>query len=312
MIRRTAIAALMLGPLLGLSAQPGASQGCAAIWDRALDTVSSPQNEVLARGRVLDGPEHCRVMDAVVTNGPHIRVELGSLRWRKGGFAAILTGGGGPVTIDVDLDRARIVPQTRDPWVGYVLDQQNRRNFVAARLRADWDIAAGALTIREASVDFPGDNGVAIAGRVQGLGAEILTGQVSGLAALVLRDWEITAQNTGYFDGMIMGFVLGAQDAGSDPHTVETRLRNAALGRIAHLPPGVFDAGTRDALSALARAAPLPWGRVTLRLDAGEGLPLSRFIPLGLAPDPFAAAALARAFGGARLDVAFVPAMPTP
>ena len=272
-----------------------------------LDVLERNDWRVESMGRAGDGFERCSLSRLVLVEDT-MRVEVARLDWALDGMEA-LESGRGMVDLSVTVDDARITAQTADPWVDYMLQQQNRRNRIDAALELQWDLDAGALRVRQANVSFPGENSLNLSSAVEGLGPEVLQGRSDALLGLSVRSLALSVENTGFLDGLILGALIGRfSTVAGAPETVVSATQAEAKEIVEAWPEDVVDAASKAALSDLIDAAPVPWGQASLTLDAEEPMPLSRFLSPLVLRDPLSPEALAAAFDGMEVRFRFEPA----
>ncbi len=229
-----------------------------------LDVLERNDWRVESMGRAGDGFERCSLSRLVLVEDT-MRVEVARLDWALDGMEA-LESGRGMVDLSVTVDDARITAQTADPWVDYMLQQQNRRNRIDAALELQWDLDAGALRVRQANVSFPGENSLNLSSAVEGLGPEVLQGRSDALLGLSVRSLALSVENTGFLDGLILGALIGRfSTVAGAPETVVSATQAEAKEIVEAWPEDVVDAASKGALSDLIDAAlELQWD-----LDAG-------------------------------------------
>ncbi len=258
-------------------------------------------------GALTETDTGCRLTGVAFNDGTYLHFRVGRVDWAVDGLAALRAGDGSAVlAADIAVTDARFFPQPPDDWFAWMMEVQNRRNLIGGRLRARMDVAAEVIEIEEFSVDFPGRNGVSLATRAEGgLGFGMTSG---GFDAMRLRRFELQVENEGYLDGMYLGILTERlRRRGDDPKAVEAALKAEIQGLVRALPDAVFPGPTRDALLRLVADGPAPWGRLTLSLEAGEGLSLNRFLDAELAADPFSPQALAAAMAGTTVTIGYEP-----
>ena len=283
------------------------SAGCAEERRFVLDALERNDWRVESMGRAGDGFERCSLSRLVLVEDT-MRVEVARVDWALDGVEALATGRGN-VELSVTVDGARITAQTADPWVDYMLRQQNLRNRIDAALELQWDLDRGALRVTEANVSFPGENSLSLSSAVEGLGPEVLQGRSGALLGLSVRSLDLSVENSGFLDGLILGAVIGQfSTVAGAPETVVSATQVEAKEIVEAWPEDVVDAASKAALSDLIDAAPVPWGRASLVIDAGDGLPLSRFLSPVVLGDPASPEAIAAAFDGVEVRFRFEPA----
>lgn len=291
---------------LALAAGPAVAD-CASERTLILDAVEARGWAVEGEGAFAEDGTLCTLTDLELVNDT-ILFEIGSLSWQFVGLDA-LEAGSGVITLDAGLDNLRATARSGDDRVDWMLREQNRRNLIDGTLSARWDLDEGRLALDTLSLDFPGDNAVALSFVVGGFTSEMMAGQVGDLAALSLTRMTVDVENTGFADGLILGYMLGAMTGvPGPPESIVAATRAEVAAMVEALPVSIFDADSKAALGRLIDEAPVPWGRATLAIAANPALPLSRFPGLGLAPDPLDPDDLTDALDGVTVEIRYQPA----
>lgn len=270
------------------------------------ETIAGNGWVVEAPGAMSQSDGLCRVTDVVLTQESLV-FGLGSVSWRLEGLNA-LKAGAGRVSIDAGIDDFRFAPRVQDPWLNYMLAEQNRRNLIDATLRAGLDFEAGRLTVDGLKIDLPGENEIALDVAVRGVGPTLLTGLVSDLAALELERMSVAVENHGFADALILGFLVGRfSGVPGSPETVVEATKAELASIVRGLPGDVLPEDSKAALVALIDNGPAPWGRLSIDIEAAGGLPMSGFLALATSTDPLSPDALRDAFSGAQIAIGFSP-----
>ena len=302
MIRALALSLATAGPALATN--------CPLEQGLALSALQGTAFDLIEPGTLGEDNGTCRLEGVVLSDGETLRYDVPLVEWRIEGLDAFMAGTPEPLSISLDIRRARFTPTTPDPWINYALAVQNRWNFMDLALRADWDPDLSRLRVDEARIDLPGANGVVVSYEVTGVGAEMLLGTIDGLEDLRLTHFDLRVENEGFFDSVVLFALMDRlRGFGDTPETAVETLSQTARGRIAGLPEASFPAPTRDALDRMAQGLPMPRGRMTLT-KKGEALPFSRLFEQGLAPDPLTPEILGEVFRGIELDITYAPASP--
>lgn len=290
-----------------VAATPALADDCAVERDTLLGALARNGFAVEAEGTFSESFGKCRIRDMVVAE-PALTLDIGMLEWDLEGLAA-LKAGAGMASLNATLDNLRMIPGADDPWIGYMLREQNRRNTIDGTLSVSWDMDAGRFELETLTLDLPGDNAVSLALRTDGLSPQILSGGVANAATAAVEGMELVITNTGFADGLILS-ALGSAMSGL-PGTPERQMeatRRDARTVVEDLPDTLLNAGSKAALGALIDDAPVPWGTLAITLAADPALPLLRFPALALSSNPFDPSALGFAFDGAQIDIRFDPA----
>lgn len=291
---------------MAIWALPAASEDCSAEKDMLIDGFERNRWDVVDEGFFNDAFGTCKISRMqVLADG--LKFDVGSLEWKLNGLDA-LASETGSIGLSLKLRDLRMVPTNSDPWISYMLDQQNRYNLIDADLNASLDLDSGEFEVQRLDIDLPGQNEIKFRVRSKGLTPSVLRGNTMGLAALSVESLEIFVKNMGFADGLILGALMGAMS--NLPGTPESQMeatRSEARSIVNAVPSEVLAQESKDALGRLIDEAPVPWGAMGLRMDAEPPLPLVRFPALLLSSDPFDPAALGFAFSGASIEVTFTP-----
>ena len=257
-------------------------------------------------GALRDDDGTCTIQDLKLVEDS-LAFEIASFSWRLEGLDNLATGEG-IVSLTSRLDDLRMVPQVDDPWVGYMLRQQNLRNLIDATLFASWDVGSGEVELGTLAIEFPGDNAIELDLRVQGITPALIAGTIGDLSAMQVEYIASKVTNHGFADGLILGTLIGrmASVPGS-PDTVIEGTKRSVRDFVETLPTTIFDAESKESLLLLIEEAPVPWGSLFLSLTADPPLPVSRFVASSLTPNPFEADTLQETFAGAEVTVIYTP-----
>lgn len=290
-----------------IAATPALADDCAVERDALLGALARNGFAVEADGTFSETFGTCRIRGMVLAD-PALTLDIGMLEWDLEGLGA-LQAGAGTASLNATLDNLRMIPGAEDPWIGYMLREQNRRNTIDGTLSVSWDMDATLLELETLTLDLPGDNGVSLGLRAEGLPPQILSGGVADAASAAIEGIELVITNTGFADGLILSALGRAMSGlpGTPDRQMEATRRDARIV-VKDLPDTLLDEDSKAALGALIDDAPVPWGTLAVTLAADPALPLLRFPALALSSNPFDPAALGFALDGARIDVSFVPA----
>lgn len=283
------------------------AENCAAERGMLFDGFERNRWVVEDEGFFTDAFGTCKI-SRMALRADGLKVDVGTLEWTFTGLNAIETKSG-VVDLKVKLRDLRMVPTNDDPWIGYMLDQQNRHNLIDGDFSATLNLGTGTLELERLDVDLPGDNAVSLTFTAGGIAPEVLSGNVANLMALSVNRLEVIVTNTGFADGLILGALMGAMsDLPGTPEGQIEATRRDARAIVDGLPDDILINDSKAALGRLIDDAPVPWGTVSVSLTADPALPLVRFPALALASNPFDPGALGFAFSGSEVSVTYTPA----
>lgn len=264
---------------------------------------------VRSEGVLTQEDDTCRLDGLEFGRGDPFVYHLGTLQWRTEGVAELMAGESGLVEIAVNLTGGRFLLDSDNPWPDYIFNQTQRRSQIDGELLAQWDMSAGRLDLNRAEVEFPGGSSISITYGLSGLGQNALSGRLSGLDGLVVGDFNAVLKNQGYFDGTILAFLAGWLAEEPNPEVAVGAQLERLKSQISELPSPVFPRETREALTAMLDDGPTPHGELSISID-GPGLPLDRFVGLGLSRGLVDLPALRQAFRDHVVRVQFTPTPP--
>lgn len=278
-----------------------AAADCAQERDFVLATLGANGADVAQPGQLFSGPT-CRLRGLVIDQRDSVTIRTEEIAWSLEGVGA--SGFAQDVTLSISVENARFVPKVTDRWVAYLLAEQARRNTMDVDMRVAWQPEAGTASLTRFDVDFPGRNAVEMTAELENLRQGVLLGV--GLNAISIRTVTLDIENTGFLDNLILPLMVDqVRTVPGEPR----RVMDATLGEVADLvdtwPSAVFPGPSRAALKQMIEDGPVPWGRLSLALNAPQGVPLLRFLSADL-PRLGAPETLAALFDGARITATYV------
>lgn len=285
-----------------MATQAGA---CEVERDALVDALIRNGYSIEEEGAFTEQFSACRIRNMVVADRA-LTLDIGLLEWRLDGRAAVQTGAG-VAKLSATLKDLRMIPSADDPWIGFMLREQNRRNTIDGDVSATWDLDRARLEIETLTLDLPGDNAVSLNLLANGVPAAVLRRPLNAAAAELDR-FELVMTNTGFADGLILS-ALGRLMSGL-PGTPERQMdatKSDARARVGDLPDDLLNEDSKAALLDVIDELPVPWGTLAVTVTADPALPLLRFPALALSSNPFDPAALSFAFDGAEIGVTFTP-----
>ena len=297
---RFALSALMLlAPAVSHAA-------CVDQRNLALNTIAQQGFQVEAVGELTDADSRCRLDDLRLVSGT-LEATVDRVAWHLAGTENLATAEG-EVSLSLQVSGLRLTARVDDPWLNYMMAQQNRRNAIDARVETSWDLTEGHAELSQFEIDLPGENRFDLAYAVNGLTPQTLTGSSEALGAIGFERLKLEIEHRGFADAMILGFlVTQLQRLPGSPEALVAATKIEAQAIVGDLPDTVFDENTKNALISLIEEGPTPWGDLSLSITADPDLPLSRLIDLGLETDTLAPEALERAFDGVEVRLRFQP-----
>ena len=169
----------------------------------------------------------------------------------------------------------------------------------------DWDISAGRFTADPIRLTFADGSFFEIVQTLNGLDRTSLMGLLSDLSGLVLADATVRVRNNGVFDSMIAAQLAARfRDVEGDPDAVLNAALFELLDKVDRLPSEVLDGRSLQSIHQMFSDGPIPQGEVVVSLT-GPGLPLDRFVGLGLSAGLPDAPGIRRAFQDQNLTVRY-------
>ena len=276
--------ALMAAPTAAQTGDAGPDRQCRALWAAVTATGGTFSVSGTYEG-VAEG--WCRFSGLfVVTEGyaPDWELDALQLKGNAPGFLVLGEGSGPDLDLALRVQGLRLVPQIGQPLFDWLYRAQARGFGISGELAADWEAAAGVLTLSRLALDFPGRNAVTATARVAGVDLSSAEAIAASGASFAVTEARLDVTSHGLFESWVL-LPLGEallQDAPDMDAEVEA-LRAAVLRGIAGLPEAAFPAPTRGALEQLVQDLPNPAGRLTLELAASPGIGASQAAAL-LAP----------------------------
>lgn len=300
MIRAVCLAALLAGP----AGAEGAGL-CAKAWQPISDGMNSVTG-ARALGTVGQDGDWCVISDLVIDMPGDYAPDwhLDRLKVRGSALAWIADGSSLPEGLEVAVEGLRLVVQTGNPQMDWLLAAQSRPNGIDAEASLSWDPAGKVLRLEGLTLDFPGENRIEGSAVVTGVDLSSRGAMQMSATGFSLTEAELNVQMHGLFETyalMALGSVLlppeGDMDAAAE------RLRAKGLALVADLPGTSFSDASKAALSALIGELPNPSGALTLSVRADPGIGPQRLAPWLITGVPRTLAAAAALFQGVTVDV---------
>ena len=298
MIRVGALLILLSGPA-------GAEAGlCDAAWARVAEAAGI-FGVVTAAGVVQQG-------DWCVVEAPLLDVSgryvpdwhMDRLRFRGSALGWIADGSGSPERLEVAVEGLRLVVQTGNAQMDWLLAAQARPNGIDALAALAWDPSAKALRLEALSLDFPGENRIEVSAVVTGVDLSSTGAMQMSLAGFALTEARLHVQTHGLFEGyalMALGSALLPPEG--DMEAAAEGIRADLLATVGDLPGTSFPDASKAAMAALVGEFPNPSGDLLLQLQAEPGIGPVRFGGYAVTGMPAALAEAAPVFQGVTVDV---------
>ena len=294
---------------LALAVAPAAATADCAADLALIETTLTARGYTIGDNGQLDVTDDTCIWTGGSLAEQTLQIDFAGVAWTLDGKEA-LASGDGRVELGVEIDGLRLTGRSGDPWVDYVLREQNRRNLVDVTLRAFWDVSTGEAAISILDIDLPGANGVLFTGALSGVPLSLMAGDPAAFAAVRLEEMTLRVENRGFLDGLLVGGLMGrASDVAGNPEQVVEATKTAAKEIVSGWPEPIFPESSRDALMRLIGAGPLPWGVLSMVVESDGTFDPARFIDgQGLSAAPMSREAVAEALNGLQFDIQFTSA----
>ena len=284
---------------------------CTAVLDRLTALVGLPAGAATF-GAVTEVEGTCVARQIMVTlPGSRVRADL--IRWQGQGLVALAADLTPPPVLSVAVEGIRIIPQTGDSLMDYLLAvQADQPGGFDARLVWRFLPETRTLAVEELTItQGPEWGGVALSGRIEPVdisssGALLTSLGGTGVTLLTGSIWT-----SGLFEGwfaMPLGTAL--LSGSTDPAAEVERLKAEGIALAATLPDSIFPAPTRAALADLIDTLPHPPGTLRFTLTASPGLGAPRLTGFALRGIPDTPEELWPALEGVTLGLTWEPSLP--
>ncbi len=280
---RSLVAALALIAGAPVAAQGLDTEDCRAVWDAAMRLGEPVGNAEIEAKTVRAAGGWCiaegLTLPADVTG--LVRPTAEYLRWRGRGLRVFAETGAVPEMLEIELENLRLIPEYGKPVLEYAVAAQMARDAIDGSLRVSLDPETGTLELHRLEVRFPGDDGVIVTARAEGVNLSSSVALAKTATTGALHEIGIEARNdTGALFEQIFLVPLATAFLNEDtpPATQVEELKAEALAIIDALPEDAYPPETRFALSELIVDMPNPNGTFTLNItfDGGFGMQQAR------------------------------------
>lgn len=239
----------------------------------------------------VDAQGWCEVADATIPAPSRNTVHIGSLKWRGSDMGRFVVDGLPPRAIDVEVRDFRILTETGDAVLDYLIALQSVDQALDAGLSLRWDGVQKAVILDRMFVDLYADNRIEATARIDGIDLTDRATINTSLGTAGLSNLIITSEFDGWFEAFVM-MTLGSMflyDSDAPPEAQVATLKGHGIEIVQELPDDLMPATSRDALSAFIAALPTPRGTVRLQMSATTPIGAANLAPVlltGQAPSP--------------------------
>lgn len=301
MIRAGLVALLLASPAR-------AESFCARAWEKvaaglaALGTVS---------GSVAQDGDWCVVQGVILDlNGPYLPDwHLDQLRFRGAALGWLVDGTGAPDGLEIGVEGLRLVVQTGDAQMDWLLAAQARPNAMRAEASLAWDAAARELRLEGLSIDFPGENLVELSAVVAGVDLSSTGAMQMSATSFAVAEADLAVTTHGLFEWyLLMALGPSVLPTEGDMETAAEGLRAAMRAAVADLPGTSFSDASKAALGALIGELPNPSGDLVVSLRSEAGFGPSRLMPWAMTGVPTSLAEAAGVLNGVTVEIGWTHA----
>ena len=302
MIRAGLLAGLVLVGPVAAQDLPGQVL-CRDVWAQLTDLAASVFS---LTGQVTPSNiEGCLVTDLRIDMPgqyvPDWHIEslhlTGALPW-------IVDGSAPPDRLGLRLSGLRMVVQSDNPQMDYLLAAQSRTNLIDVALALRWDAPARVLTVERLEIDFPGANRVALTARVAGVDLSSKGAMQMSATSFAVTEADLRVQTHGLFEWyVLLAFGAMVLPLEGDMEAATEGLRAQAVAAVAELPETSFPAASKFALVAFVNELPNPSGTLTLSLRSVAGVGPARLMRYAMTGIPKTLAGAAPLLDGVTVNI---------
>jgi hypothetical protein len=306
-IRAGLLALVLVGPA-GAEGLVGEAL-CPAAWAKigegiaGLGTVSAGSVAQEGDWCVVDAP----TLDMVGQYVPDWHMDR--LRMRGAALGWIADGSTLPEGLEIAIEGLRLVVQTGNAQMDWLLAAQSRPNAIEAELSLAWDPEARVLRLEGLSVDFPGENLVQASATVTGVDLSSTGAMQMSATSFALTEFDARVTMHGLFEWyalMALGPTLLPQEG--DIEVAAEELRAEMRAAVDRLPKTFMGPDSKAALGALIGELPNPSGDLALSLRSDPGIGPARVAGYAVTGVPATMAEAAPLLHGVELDVGWTHA----
>jgi hypothetical protein len=291
-------------------AGPAAAEGlagealCAAVWAKVGKGLAGDLT-LSGRTAAVDG-DWCVVETAVINLAGEYAPDwyADALRFRGSALGWFADGEAPPDGLEVQVENLRIVVQSGNTQLDWLLAAQARAGTIDADLSLAWDAARRELQLERLNIDFPGENQVQASARVGNVDLSSTGAMQMSATGFALTEADLKVTTHGLFEWyllMTLGPLVLPQEG--DMNAAADAIRTDLITDVVNLPSASFSDAAKDALLALIAALPNPSGDLTVALRSEVGIGPARLGGYAVTGVPGTMAEAAPLFQGVTVDV---------
>jgi hypothetical protein len=302
------------GVLVLALAVPAGAEGlagqalCEAAWAKASAGLATV-GDLTSTGVVQEG-DWCVVESPVLDLQRQFVPDwhLDRLKVRGAALGWIVDGSTLPEGLEIVAEGLRLVVQTGNPRMDWLIAAQSRPNRIDAKAALAWNPAGRVLQLETLSLDFPGENLIEARATLTGVDLSSTGAAQMSATSFALTAFDAQITTHGLFEGyllMALGPVVLPSEGDMD--AAFAGMQAEAKAFVADLPGSSFPDATKAAVSALIEDLPNPAGELTVGLRAEPGIGPVRLAPWVMTGVPDTLAEAAGVLEGVTVDVGWNP-----
>jgi hypothetical protein len=300
------------GCLVLMLAAPAAAEDrtlCATVWAKVAEGLS--QIAPVSMEQVTQEGDWC-VVEAPVLDLPGQYLpdwHMDRLRFRGAALGWIAYGSTLPEGLEVGVEGLRLVVQTGNPQMDWLIAAQSKPNAIDAEVSLSWDAGAKVLKLEGLTVDFPGENAVQASALVRGVDLSSTGGMQMSVTSFALAETDLRITMHGLFEWYVL-MTIGPSvlpyegDIDAAAEDLRVQMREAVAG----LPEGSVSQASKAALWALIDELPNPSGDLTVAVRSEAGIGPARLGGYAMTGVPQSVDEAAPLLQGVTVDVGWTPA----
>jgi hypothetical protein len=306
---------LMLSALAGpVAAESSVSPDvCSAIWTAMSEQFIATGAYQVVGTTTEPGPSRCDITNVVVdverNYAPDWHIDKltftsNALPWINEMLRTGTATTTPPETLEIGLEGVRIVAETGNPTMDWLIAAESRPNKINANLALAWDAQKRLLRLEALTIDFPGDNLVEFSAAVTGVDLSSTGAMQMSATSFALTEADLRITTHGLFEAYILvplgGIYLAPMEGDID--AAVAGMKAELVQAVGALPASSFSSESKAALAVLIGELPNPAGdlRIAVRSEAGIGP--TRFGGYAVTGAPETLAEAARLLEGVTVD----------
>ncbi len=302
MIRSGLLALALAGPA---AAEGLAGQAlCGAVWAKVSAGLAGYGQ---VNGAVVGQDGDWCLVEAPVLDQPGefaVDLHLDRLRFRGSALGWIADGSAPPEGLEIVVEGLRVVIQTGNSQMDWLMAAQSRPNRIDAQMALAWDPGARELRLEGLSIDFPGKNLLEAAALMRGVDLSSQGAMEMSVTSFALTEADLHLQTHGFFEWyMLMGLGAAVLPPEGDMETAAAAARAKMTAQVNELPDATVSVQSKAALAALIAELPNPAGDLTVALRSDRGIGPSRLGGYAMTGVPGSVSEAAALFEGVVVDI---------